>query len=110
MTICKYGCGEEITWIDGKPYSLQNHYKVCRPGEPPKAHKSDAQYRQETDAFLVLRGEPLLIPAKEAKAMIDAAVKANPKCLESVEVLVSAALNVRDQAMQKSGAVKGGKE
>ena len=31
MTLCKYGCGEEITWIDGKPYSLQNHYKVCRP-------------------------------------------------------------------------------
>ena len=31
MSLCKYGCGEEITWIDGKPFSLQNHYKVCRP-------------------------------------------------------------------------------
>lgn len=30
MAKCKH-CPEEITWIDGKPYSLQNHFKVCRP-------------------------------------------------------------------------------
>ena len=36
MTLCKYGCGEEITWIDGRPYSLQSHFKVCRPaGKKP---------------------------------------------------------------------------
>ena len=33
MSLCKYGCGEEITWIDGRPYSLQSHFTVCRPGE-----------------------------------------------------------------------------
>ena len=35
MAKCK-NCPEEITWIDGKPYSLQNHFKVCRPaGQKP---------------------------------------------------------------------------
>ncbi len=37
MPICKYGCGEEVTFIDGKPFSLQNHFKVCRPGGKKKA-------------------------------------------------------------------------
>ena len=36
MSLCKYGCGEEVTWIDGKPYSLQNHMKVCSKGNAGK--------------------------------------------------------------------------
>ncbi len=36
MPLCKYGCGEEITWIDGKPFSLQSHFKVCRPAGKKK--------------------------------------------------------------------------
>ena len=54
MTLCKYGCGEEITWIDGKPYSLQNHYKVCRPtGKKAAVHvgKKSIVTEAETASF-----------------------------------------------------------
>lgn len=30
MAKCKH-CEEDITWIDGRPFSLQSHFKVCRP-------------------------------------------------------------------------------
>ena len=51
MTLCKYGCGEEITWIDGKPYSLQNHYKVCRPaGKKPVVHVGKKSIVTEDEA------------------------------------------------------------
>ena len=30
MSKCKH-CDEDIVWIDKRPYSLQSHFKVCRP-------------------------------------------------------------------------------
>ena len=64
MSECKYGCGEEITWIDGKPYSLQNHMKVCskgnagnkkqavRVGKPSAATATEqANYDSKVDTF-----------------------------------------------------------
>ena len=40
MPLCKYGCNEEVTYIDGKPYSLQNHMKVCSKGNAGKKKAS----------------------------------------------------------------------
>ena len=42
--LCKYGCGEEITWIDGKPFSLQSHFKVCGPNGRHKKAKPGPQH------------------------------------------------------------------
>ena len=43
MSKCKH-CEEDITWIDGRPFSLQSHFKVCRPNGQrvkPEAKKNE---------------------------------------------------------------------
>ena len=60
MPLCKYGCNEEVTYIDGKPYSLQNHMKVCSKGNAGKK-------KQE-----VRVGKPPVATAQEQQSLIDA--------------------------------------
>lgn len=84
MSLCKYGCGEEITWIDGRPFSLQSHFKVCRPAgkKPVLGPNHDAL------AFDGLRR--LGFKATEAHDMLDRATG------ETSEELVASALQQRD--------------
>ena len=68
MPLCKYGCNEEVTYIDGKPYSLQNHMKVCSKGNAGK--KKPKLVPEKLLSF----GKASIVTDKE-RASFDAALK-----------------------------------
>ena len=88
--LCKYGCGEEITWIDGKPFSLQSHFKVCRPGGKAKPSKPE----HYDEAMAVLVGN-LGYKKRDAQNMVVAAIALNPRCALDPQTLIKAALEPR---------------
>lgn len=49
MPLCKYGCGEEVQFIDGKAYSLQNHMKVCDKGNAGKKKAKEPELSDEEE-------------------------------------------------------------
>ena len=66
MPLCKYGCNEEVTYIDGKPYSLQNHMKVCSKGNAGK--------KKASGPGEMVFGKASIVTDKE-RASFDAALK-----------------------------------
>ncbi len=75
--LCKYGCGEDVTFIDGKPFSLQNHMKVCNKGnagkKKPAPIKVDRQVAADlTQAFGTIRAQDLAAkyPGKTAEQIV----------------------------------------
>ena len=70
MPLCKYGCGEEVTFIDGKPFSLQNHMKVCSKGNAGKKKPAIPKPPQYEEALAALTGT-LGYKVREAIAMLE---------------------------------------